>query len=74
MNRFMDSIHLGKFLGLALAAEELRGKQPDAHFVETLIAFGKEYRDDEAKELRTQLLRGDTITNLEEIVEKRITQ
>lgn len=74
MSRLLDSIYLGMFLGLAEAAEELRDKQPDAHFVDRLIAFRKDYREQEAAALREQLNRGDTITNLEEIVSKRMPQ
>lgn len=72
MSRLLDSITLGKFLGLAAAAEELRGQQTDAHFVDAVIAFAKDYRAEEAAELRQQLDRGDTITNLLDIVDKRM--
>lgn len=74
MNHRVDMTYLGQFLGLGAAAAELRGRQPDSHFVDRLIEIEQEYRKHEAASLREQLHRGDTITNLLEIVNKRISQ
>lgn len=71
--RNLDAAYLGRFLGLAEASGELRGKQTDAHFVDSLIEIANEYRAEEAAQLRDQLRRGDTITNLETIVTERMS-
>jgi len=45
MQKF-DHGFVGKIVGLAQAAEELRGRQTDTHFVNTLIEYAREYSKD----------------------------
>jgi hypothetical protein len=45
MQKF-DHGFVGRIVGLAQAAEELRGRQSDTHFVNTLIQYAREYSKD----------------------------
>lgn len=42
MQKF-DHGFVGRMVGLAQAAEELRGRQTDEHFVNTMIRYAREY-------------------------------